>query len=511
MPVAGGEGTSSGIRKPGKPKRPTRPSISSTNAVSSSSNSFTPAPPKITPHVTPSPIRRRVEPSRPNFVPNANISAGRVSQAPTAYGPVAPGRSLGLRGISTLGGTTPVGRADSALDLVQQMVANQGRGGFNPVMPNDPPQANPRQAPATYSGYAASLEKTDGYQGYANSLQQTRALNPINSDSPANPDRVPSRILTEKELARKIARRGGFGLYGVQSPIEGFDFDADTNTFGPRIHPITGRNSQHTGEDMSSPMGTPVEAPAGGVVKSVSPNAGAYGMQVIIDHGNGEETMYGHLSDFNVKVGDKVRQGDIIGAVGSTGLSTGPHLHWETWKDGKALDPNTVFDRGAIPEEVIKAAREKFGGPAQIPVQKPVAAPQQRNELAPNNGLNALMQAIREQESGGNYGVQNGIGAMGAYQIMPSNIEGPAGWDMEALGRNITGQEFLSNPDLQNSIARFKLRNYFKQFGAAGAAKAWYAGPGNANLNSDAPQYGGPSVNDYSESVLALLRKYLGQ
>ncbi len=503
MPIAGGEGTSSGIKKPRKPKPP-RVNISTTNSI-------TPVPPRVTPSITPP--RRRVGPSRPNFVPQANISAGRVSSAPTSYGPPAPGLGLGLRGISTLGDTSPVGRADSALDLIGQMVANQGRGGFNPMMSNDPPPiANPKQAPAPYSGYAAGLEKTNGYQGYANSLQETGTLQALNVDGPENPDRTPSRVLTAKEIIRKLSRRGGEGLYNVASPIKGFDFNGDTNTFGPRIHPITGRNSQHTGEDMSSPMGTPVEAPVGGVIKSVTPNAGAYGMQIIIDHGNGEETMYGHLSDFNVKPGQHVRKGDVIGAVGSTGLSTGPHLHWETWKDGNALDPNTVFDRGAPSQEILNEARKRFGqSPMPAQRQTVAASPAQPNELAPNNGLDALMHAIREQESGGDYQVQNGIGAMGAYQVMPSNIEGPAGWDMEALGRNITGQEFLSNPDLQNSIARFKLRDYFKKYGAGGAAKAWYAGPGNADLSSNSPQYGGPSVNGYADSVLALMRKYLGQ
>lgn len=510
MPIAGGEGTSRGIKKPRKPRRPRTSSntIIGPTAPNLTKPYFRPGPTDTTPNTSHLPSA-----DSPNFRPSADITGGRVRQAPPAYGPPAPDRFIGVQGINRLGSTSPVGqtnRADNALDLVGQMVANQGRGGFNPVMPNDPPSANPKATPPTYGGYAAGLQAND-YLGYAASLDRTGALGPENNDSPVNPDRVPSRILTEKELSRRVARRGGFGLYGVQSPIEGFDFDADTNTFGPRIHPVHGRRSMHTGEDMSVGMGTPIVAPAGGVVKAVNQNAGAYGMQIIVDHGNGEETMYGHLSGFNVKPGQKVKQGDVLGAVGSTGLSTGPHLHWETWKDGEALDPNTIFNRG-IPQEVLEAAQEKFGraqpAAAPWPVQQNNPAPRQ-NELAPNNGLNALMQAIREQESGGDYAVQNGIGAMGAYQVMPSNIEGPAGWDMEALGRNITGQEFLSDPNLQNSIARFKLRDYFKKYGAGGAAKAWYAGPGNADLNSNAPQYGGPSVNGYAESVLELMRKYM--
>lgn len=500
MPLAGGDGTSSGIKKPRKPRRPRTTSLA-------------PTPAKVTKGITPTPI---IGPSAPNYNPSANLDTSRVRQAPPLYGPSAPvtPRNDSLQGIASFSGP-PVGttdRTDAALRLVESMQRQQMMpGGVNPVMSNEPRVEG--RSPS-YSNYAAGLGH-GAYSGYADSLEATGGyedrLNPINSDSPINPDREPSQVLTPKEIARKLSRRGGFGLYNVASPIEGFDFDADTNTFGPRIHPVHGRRSMHTGEDMSVGMGTPVQAPVGGVIKSVSPNAGAYGMQIVIDHGNGEETMYGHLSDMSVAVGQKVKKGDVIGAVGSTGLSTGPHLHWETWKDGEALDPNTVFNRPLSPE-VTEAARKKFGGVSQSrqPAQTPAPQPN-NNELAPNDGLNALMQAIREQESGGDYRVQNGIGAMGAYQIMPSNIEGPAGWDMEALGRNITGQEFLSNPTLQNNIARFKLRDYFKKYGAGGAAKAWYAGPGNADLNSDGPQYGGPSVNDYSASVLELMRKYLGQ
>lgn len=120
--------------------------------------------------------------------------------------------------------------------------------------------------------------------------------------------------------------------------------------------------------------------------------------------------------------------------------------------------------------------------------------------------LGKFLNAVATQESGGNYsavGIPTSSGrAYGKYQILDSNIQGPGGWDQEALGRDITIQKFLNSPRLQEKIARAKLTDYFKQYGARGAAKAWYAGPGNADTNSDSPQYGGPSINDYAAEVL---------
>lgn len=131
----------------------------------------------------------------------------------------------------------------------------------------------------------------------------------------------------------------------------------------------------------------------------------------------------------------------------------------------------------------------------------------------PKGQLGAFLQAISTQESGGNYGavgVPTKYGtAYGKYQILDSNIEGPGGWDAEALNRDISVQEFLNSPKLQESIARTKLSEYFKSYGPGGAAKAWYAGPGNADSTSTAPQYGGPSITEYANSVLRHMQNYM--
>jgi murein DD-endopeptidase MepM/ murein hydrolase activator NlpD len=118
-----------------------------------------------------------------------------------------------------------------------------------------------------------------------------------------------------------------------------------TSGFGVRIDPFLGRPAMHTGLDFRAATGDPVRATANGKVVS-SGWAGGYGRMVEIDHGNGLSTRYGHLSEIGVKVGDQIKIGQVIGAVGSTGRSTGPHLHYETRIDGEAVDPQKFLRAG---------------------------------------------------------------------------------------------------------------------------------------------------------------------
>jgi len=118
-----------------------------------------------------------------------------------------------------------------------------------------------------------------------------------------------------------------------------------TSGFGVRSDPFLGRPAMHTGLDFRAATGDPVRVTANGKVAS-SGWAGGYGRMVEVDHGNGLSTRYGHLSEINVKVGDVVKIGQVIGAVGSTGRSTGPHLHYETRIDGEAVDPQKFLRAG---------------------------------------------------------------------------------------------------------------------------------------------------------------------
>jgi hypothetical protein len=120
--------------------------------------------------------------------------------------------------------------------------------------------------------------------------------------------------------------------------------------------------------------------------------------------------------------------------------------------------------------------------------------------------LGAFINAIAGKESGGNYGAVNpDSGALGKYQIMPANIAGPGGWDMEALGKNVTPEQFLKSPKLQEAIARYKLGQYFKKYGAAGAASAWYSGSPTKWKTSTGSQGAYPSIHNYVVDVLGKL------
>ncbi|MCU0243129.1 MAG: M23 family metallopeptidase [Vicinamibacteria bacterium] len=108
--------------------------------------------------------------------------------------------------------------------------------------------------------------------------------------------------------------------------------------FGNRIDPFTGQRDFHPGIDISTPLGTKVQAPADGVVVFVGPKGG-YGNAIVIDHGYGMNTRFAHLDNFNVKLGQRVKRGDVIGFVGNTGRSTAPHLHYEVWVNNQTQNP----------------------------------------------------------------------------------------------------------------------------------------------------------------------------
>lgn len=114
--------------------------------------------------------------------------------------------------------------------------------------------------------------------------------------------------------------------------------------FGVRHDPITGRLARHTGLDIAAPSGTPIRASAGGRVRSAG-YRGAYGYVVEIDHGNGLTTRYGHASKLYVRAGDLIMPQQTIAAVGSTGRSTGPHLHFEVLRNGVQVEPRNYLVR----------------------------------------------------------------------------------------------------------------------------------------------------------------------
>jgi murein DD-endopeptidase MepM/ murein hydrolase activator NlpD len=124
--------------------------------------------------------------------------------------------------------------------------------------------------------------------------------------------------------------------------------------FGYRIHPIYKTTKMHTGIDFTAPTGTEIYATGNGTVQKVVYSRRGYGTHVIINHGFGYQTLYGHLSKSLVRRGQKVNRGDVIGKVGSSGTSTAPHLHYEVVKQGRKINPINFFYNDLTPNEYEK-------------------------------------------------------------------------------------------------------------------------------------------------------------
>ncbi|CRI62860.1 hypothetical protein THIOKS11010002 [Thiocapsa sp. KS1] len=155
------------------------------------------------------------------------------------------------------------------------------------------------------------------------------------------------------------ARRRELGLGGIQlgSPLADVDV---TSQFGSRKHPISGKVQSHNGVDLAAAEGTPVYAPADGTVARSGFQKGKAGYYSVLDHGDGTQSKFFHLQEAAADAGTAYKKGDVIGRTGNTGGSTGPHLHYELWRDGKAVDP--MKDAGmdwnqtpsdALPKELV--------------------------------------------------------------------------------------------------------------------------------------------------------------
>ena len=137
-------------------------------------------------------------------------------------------------------------------------------------------------------------------------------------------------------------------------PIKARNLGSISSGFGVRIDPIYKVPKFHSGLDFTARLGTPVYVTGDGKVAKVEYNRGGYGMDILIDHGFGYKTLYAHLSKFYVSAGQKVKRGELIGAVGNTGKSTAPHLHYEVMKNGEKINPVYFLNNDLTPEEYEK-------------------------------------------------------------------------------------------------------------------------------------------------------------
>jgi murein DD-endopeptidase MepM/ murein hydrolase activator NlpD len=145
-------------------------------------------------------------------------------------------------------------------------------------------------------------------------------------------------------------------------PVSNKDLDRLSSGFGYRIDPLYKTVKFHAGLDFTAPTGTPVYATADGVIETAGNLGNGYGNHIIIDHGYSYSTLYGHLFRLKAKKGQRVKRGEVIGYVGNTGKSTGPHLHYEVLKGRKHLDPIYFFYTDLTPEQyqqILKLAASR--------------------------------------------------------------------------------------------------------------------------------------------------------
>jgi murein DD-endopeptidase MepM/ murein hydrolase activator NlpD len=140
-------------------------------------------------------------------------------------------------------------------------------------------------------------------------------------------------------------------------PVSNKDLSRVASGFGYRIDPVYKTPKMHTGLDFAAPIGTPIYATADGTIREANFDAGGYGNHVIINHGYGYQTLYGHMIRIKARGGEQVKRGQVIGYVGSTGKSTGPHCHYEVIKNNTKIDPIHYFFNDLSPtdyERMIK-------------------------------------------------------------------------------------------------------------------------------------------------------------
>jgi murein DD-endopeptidase MepM/ murein hydrolase activator NlpD len=143
-------------------------------------------------------------------------------------------------------------------------------------------------------------------------------------------------------------------------PVSNRDLNRIASGFGYRVDPVYKDTRMHKGLDFTAPIGTPIYATADGVVRESGFNTGGYGINVVIYHGYGYETLYAHMVRTKAKVGQRVKRGEVIGYVGNSGKSTGPHCHYEVHRNGVPVDPVYYFYNDLTPaqfDRLVKLAK----------------------------------------------------------------------------------------------------------------------------------------------------------
>jgi murein DD-endopeptidase MepM/ murein hydrolase activator NlpD len=165
----------------------------------------------------------------------------------------------------------------------------------------------------------------------------------------------------------KLIKNQGEKLASIPAiqPVSNRDLDRIASGFGMRIDPVYGTPKMHKGLDFTASQGTPIYATGNGVVTESGFSEGGYGNHVLINHGYGYETLYGHMVRVKAREGQRVKRGELIGWVGSSGKSTGPHCHYEVHVNGVEVDPVYFFYNDLTPEQFDRLLKKAAYGSAK--------------------------------------------------------------------------------------------------------------------------------------------------
>ncbi len=194
--------------------------------------------------------------------------------------------------------------------------------------------------PVNYDSYKPSLNDYKDLEGFASS----EGLKALHERVDALANQVDIQTKSMAELAKLAENKTEFlaSIPAIQ-PVSNKNLKYMASGFGYRLHPIYKTYKMHSGIDFTAPTGTPIYATGNGRVVPAPDGASGYGNHVVIDHGFGYKTLYAHMYRLKVRMGERVKRGQLIGYVGSTGLSSGPHLHYEVIKGGKKINPINYF------------------------------------------------------------------------------------------------------------------------------------------------------------------------
>lgn len=234
-----------------------------------------------------------------------------------------------------------MGEVSEVLDDIQERDNNVYRTIF---------EAEPIPASIRKAGFGG-VERYKELQGYGNSelmVETSKRLDRISKQLYIQSKSFDEVVKLVKNKAKLLA-----SIPAIQ-PIPNEDLRHQPGGFGWRTHPIYKTPEFHPGMDFAAPEGTEIHATGDGIIERADATAQGYGNHVVINHGFGYETLYGHMLKFVVHVGQQVKRGQLIGYVGSTGLSTAPHVHYEVHKGGQIVNPINFYYNDLTPEQYQK-------------------------------------------------------------------------------------------------------------------------------------------------------------